>query len=124
MGDGQHGWAAAEWVMIIRNSYVREEGERLIFGSGLLARWLGGGEEVSFGPTLTPWGKVTIRGNRREGAPGIMIEAHWRTDPPSIDVDVPGFGRVTDAATGTWVQLEAAEPPESSPSQHAFAEGV
>lgn len=27
MGDGQHGWAAAEWVQLVRNLFVREEGE-------------------------------------------------------------------------------------------------
>ena len=36
MGDGQHGWAAAEWVMMMRNCFVREEGDRLIIGSGIV----------------------------------------------------------------------------------------
>src|SRR6185436_20954594 len=35
MGDGQHVWAAAEWVLMLRNLFVREEGDRLILGSGL-----------------------------------------------------------------------------------------
>ncbi|MFP5344729.1 MAG: hypothetical protein ACLGGU_03675, partial [Gammaproteobacteria bacterium] len=30
MGDGQHVWAAAEWVLMIRNCFVREEEDRLI----------------------------------------------------------------------------------------------
>jgi len=29
MGDGQHVWAAAEWVLMMRNCFVREEGARL-----------------------------------------------------------------------------------------------
>ena len=60
MGDGQHGWAAAEWVMMIRNMFVREEADRLIVGSGLLPQWLETGAGLSFGPTLTPWGPVTV----------------------------------------------------------------
>ena len=36
MGDGQHGWAAAEWVMMLRNLFVREEGRDLLIGTGLL----------------------------------------------------------------------------------------
>ncbi|MDX1698026.1 MAG: hypothetical protein R3308_07040, partial [Thiohalobacterales bacterium] len=32
MGDGQHVWAAAEWLLMLRNCFVREEGERLIIG--------------------------------------------------------------------------------------------
>ncbi|MCA1765385.1 MAG: hypothetical protein LC633_03905, partial [Desulfobulbaceae bacterium] len=29
MGDGQHGWAAAEWLMLIRNMFVMDDGDRL-----------------------------------------------------------------------------------------------
>ena len=36
MGDGQHGWAAAEWIMIIRNAFVREEHDHLVIGAGIL----------------------------------------------------------------------------------------
>ncbi|HYO25414.1 MAG TPA: hypothetical protein VEQ85_10760, partial [Lacipirellulaceae bacterium] len=60
MGDGQHGWAAAEWVMMIRHLFVREEADRLIVGSGLYKEWLVD-EEISFGPTPTPWGPVSVR---------------------------------------------------------------
>lgn len=31
MGDGQHVWAAAEWVLMIRNCFIREEKEPIIF---------------------------------------------------------------------------------------------
>jgi len=33
MGDGQHVWAAAEWLMIVRHCFVREEGDHLNFMS-------------------------------------------------------------------------------------------
>jgi GH15 family glucan-1,4-alpha-glucosidase len=35
MGDGQHVWAAAEWVLMLRNCFVREEGNGLILCSGM-----------------------------------------------------------------------------------------
>ena len=69
MGDGQHGWAAAEWVMMIRNLFVREEGDRLIVGSGLFEEWFESDEDICFGPTLTPWGPVTVRIVRPAGEP-------------------------------------------------------
>ena len=56
MGDGQHGWAAAEWIMMMRNCFVREEADHLVIGSGLLPEWLESGEELFFGPTLTRMG--------------------------------------------------------------------
>src|SRR5690606_15097870 len=40
MGDGQHGWAAAEWVAMVRNSFMQEEGNRLVLGRGLGMPWL------------------------------------------------------------------------------------
>ena len=61
MGDGQHIWAAADWALMIRNLFVREEGDKLILGSGLFPRWLKQSEPFSFGPTLTPFGPVSVK---------------------------------------------------------------
>jgi len=108
MGDGQHGWAAAEWAMMIRNLFVREEGERLIVGSGLFREWFDADEELRFGPTLTPWGPVTIRVDRPRSAPVVTIEARWRNIAPLIDVAVPSFKPVADVDASRPVQLERA----------------
>src|SRR6185503_7644675 len=35
MGDGEHVWAAAEWILLMRNCFVREEGDSLVVGSGI-----------------------------------------------------------------------------------------
>lgn len=87
MGDGQHGWAAGEWIMMIRNCFVREEAESLIIGSGILSEWLAGGEEIRFGPTQTAWGPVRIRIDQA----CLHLDAHWRGDPPRVTISVPGF---------------------------------
>ncbi len=60
MGDGHHVWAAAEWALMLRNCFVREEGERLILCAGVPARWLDQHEPVSFGPAPTAFGAVTV----------------------------------------------------------------
>ena len=60
MGDGQHVWAAAEWILMIRNMFVREEKESLIIGSGIPKEWLHQSEEISFGPAPTPFGTISI----------------------------------------------------------------
>ncbi len=87
MGDGQHGWAAAEWIMMIRNCFVREEEDGLIIGSGILPEWLEPDGEIFFGPTLTAWGPVSVRlaGSRLE------IDANWRGEPPPVRISVPGY---------------------------------
>ena len=48
MGDGQHVWAAAEWVLMIRNCFVREEDEGLILCSGIPQIWLDKKQPITF----------------------------------------------------------------------------
>ncbi|MES2923120.1 MAG: hypothetical protein V4819_16305 [Verrucomicrobiota bacterium] len=93
MGDGQHGWAAAEWLMMIRNCFVREEDGMVIIGSGILPEWSEG--EISFGPTLTAWGPVTVCLTDAL----LTLDAQWRGTGPRVRVDVPGFVTV-DAEPG------------------------
>jgi hypothetical protein len=125
MGDGQHGWAAAEWVMMVRNSFVREEGDQLIVGSGLFPEWLENNGDVSFGPTPTPWGDVTLRFQPSDSRATLAIDADWRGAAPRIDVLVPGHRPLADVDVATTIELERLElADEARESQAAFAEGV
>jgi len=90
MGDGQHIWAAAEWCMIIRNCFVREESDRLIIASGLRPMWQQSGE-MMFGPTLTPFGTVTVRVAAHATNAIVSVDGNWRGDPPCLEVRLPGF---------------------------------
>ncbi len=87
MGDGQHGWAAAEWIMMIRNCFVREEDDHLVIGSGILPEWLEGGGELRFGPTLTAWGPVSVRLAESR----LSLDAAWREHAPPVKIAVPGY---------------------------------
>lgn len=84
MGDGQHGWAAAEWIMMMRNCFVREEADHLVVGSGLLPEWLDSGRELFFGPTLTAWGPVRVRVKDKQ----LAVEGDWRGDPPRVEISL------------------------------------
>ncbi len=95
MGDGQHGWAAAEWIMMLRNCFVREEEDHLVIGSGILPEWLAAGEVLSFGPTFTAWGPVSVRVQSSR----LFLEGAWRDQPPRIRIAVPGHAAF-DAAPG------------------------
>jgi hypothetical protein len=109
MGDGQHGWAVAEWVMMIRNLFVREEGNRLIVGSGLFVEWFDAEEDIYFGPTLTPWGPITVRIVRPASGPLVSIDAHWHGDRPRVDIEVPGFARLSDVDCTSAIPLQRDE---------------
>ena len=109
MGDGQHIWAAADWAMTIRNLFVREEGDRLILGAGLFPRWLKQHEPMSFGPTLTPFGPVTVFVKPHSAnAFELTLEATWRKHAPIIEVQVPGQRRVFPGGLTNQYQIELA----------------
>ena len=124
MGDGQHGWAAAEWVMMIRSCFVREEENRLIVGSGLLAEWFQTDDDLVFGPTLTPWGRMTIRITRPATEPTLVLDARWAGRPPRVDVEIPGFRTLRGIDCSRSVVLERDEGPAARQPQPTLAEGL
>lgn len=87
MGDGQHGWAAAEWVLMIRNMFVREEGDALLLCSGIkreLCPDAESGETLSFGPTLTSYGEISVELRREPSELVISWRAKWRDKQPKL----------------------------------------
>lgn len=90
MGDGHHVWAAAEWVLMMRHCFLREEEDRLVLCAGIPPQWLEQGGRISFGPTPTAFGIVSV--TISPGAPArITWQADWHGDPPPIEVRLPGF---------------------------------
>jgi hypothetical protein len=109
MGDGHHVWASAEWVLMIRNLFVQEEGDALILGAGLFPRWLAKREPLLFGPTTTAFGALTVRLSPK--SPGrflLTLETTWRGKPPVLKVLVPGHAPVTATEGENSFHLEAA----------------
>ena len=97
MGDGQHGWAAAEWIMMIRNLFVREEGEALWIGSGVFPGWLSAEKPLHYGPTLTPFGAVSVDLSVSEKGLAVHLDIRREqkeTAPEAVIIAVPGYRRV------------------------------
>lgn len=96
MGDGHHVWAAAEWVLMMRNCFVREEGNKLILAAGVPARWLEQESFISFGPAPTNFGTITVT-VVPDSADQIVVlwKADWHGRPPLIEVRLPGFAPAT-----------------------------
>jgi len=91
MGDGQHAWASAEWVMAMRNAFVREEEGRLVIASGIPATWLDANVPLAFGPAPTPWGDVLIRIDPQGDMAVVSWKGVWRGTIPPIEVRLIGF---------------------------------
>jgi hypothetical protein len=94
MGDGQHGWAAAEWLMMMRSLFVREEDGGLVLGPGVARDWLAAGTPLAFGPTPTILGTVSVEFVLEGDALQARLD---RGAPPDgrrsgpVTVAVPGF---------------------------------
>ncbi|KJS01342.1 MAG: hypothetical protein VR65_09330 [Desulfobulbaceae bacterium BRH_c16a] len=92
MGDGQHGWAAAEWLLLIRNIFVMDEKDSLVIGRGVLPEWIQRKKKLSYGPTLTPFGRVSVEIDCRYTSPEVHLKADWyKRRPEKITVHLPGF---------------------------------
>ncbi|HEX2860435.1 MAG TPA: hypothetical protein VHN79_02300, partial [Lacunisphaera sp.] len=94
MGDGQHAWAAAEWVMIVRNCFMREEGNSLVIASGVRPEWWQAAP-ARLGPILTPFGPVTVQISARDRGAEVRVEGDWSGEwvgaEPRLEVRLPGF---------------------------------
>jgi hypothetical protein len=109
MGDGQHVWAAAEWVLMIRNCFVREENEGLILCSGIPQIWLDKKQTIALGPAPTSFGDIQI--SIKPQGENILIEWHgqWFKNEPAIDIQLPGFKkvRIIPATNSLELKVEA-----------------
>ncbi|MBC2593592.1 hypothetical protein H5P28_04885 [Ruficoccus amylovorans] len=91
MGDGEHGWAAAEWCEMMRALFIRESEDGLILGEGLFPEWFEADEPMAYGPTLTRFGPVTLELEPLDGQWQLRILGEWRDKAPRLQVRIPGF---------------------------------
>jgi hypothetical protein len=106
MGDGHHVWASAEWVLMVRNCFVREEGTSLILCGGIPARWLEQDSTIRFGPAPTAFGTVHISIKAGAGMlPTVEWQGDWHGAAPSLEIRLPGFKPVCPTPDPGFVVL-------------------
>lgn len=88
MGDGQHSWASAEWIAMIRNCFAMEElsSNHLVIGAGIPAAWLTPDNHLFLGPTPTMWGDVSISIDTSEEHLDVRCEGDWFSSTPLIEI--------------------------------------
>jgi hypothetical protein len=108
MGDGQHAWASAEWICMLRNCFVLEDAreDMLVLGAGVRAEWLTTGATVSLGPTMTPWGPVSVTFSAEADHVDVHWEADWHRTPPQICVRLGGRPEVRADGAQSQVRVE------------------
>ncbi len=103
MGDGQHTWAAAEWLMMIRNCFVFEEEyeNKLILAAGISLDWLDAEGYLTFGPAPTRFGPVEIHLHSTKEKTDLTWVGKWFNEEPEIDIRLQVEGwEIIDTAAG------------------------
>jgi hypothetical protein len=97
MGDGQHVWAASEWILMIRNCFLREDNQRMFLTlcQGVLPYWYANQNRISFGPAPTSFGDVEVSVTVHGSELLIEWEGKWHDKEPFVKIRLPGFDCVT-----------------------------
>lgn len=106
MGDGQHVWASAEWILMMINCFVTEENGKLVIGSGLFPEWLENEYNMSIGPVLTDRGPVNIRITGEHSKAKVSWKGNWNRRKPDIEIRLPGCKPVIAGNKQTCVEIE------------------
>jgi hypothetical protein len=114
MGDGQHVWAAAEWIMMLRNCLLYEQvrPDRLVIGAGVFPRWLHQQRRITIGPAPTRWGPVRLFLDPAADSVDVHWQADWFGPAPEIEVRLPACRPVlvSDGKGSVHVPLDSPRP--------------
>jgi len=103
MGDGQHAWAAAEWIIMLRNIFVREENDVLILCAGIPSKWLKENTDLYFGPAYTSFGIIKIWIKPCDNKTTIEWECDFHKTPTKIEVRLLEQAPITTNSNTTSV---------------------
>ena len=76
-GDMPHSWAAAEWVLYLRDALLREDGDRLVLADAVPAPWMQDGRRVEIhgAPTRLGTAGYALESRQSDGYWDLSIDA-------------------------------------------------
>jgi hypothetical protein len=89
MGDGHHGWAAADFLSMVRSTLVREVEGGLALCSMIPDHWFGQGIEVHDAPTHAGLLSFAVRWHGER--PALLWELQRRDASQPVTLTVPGL---------------------------------
>ena len=118
MGDGHHGWAAAELLSFVRDLLVREVDGGVALASLVPTGWYGQGWEVHDAPTA--WGHVSYAVRWHGDRAALLWEVEPHAGVGAVRLTAPGL----DASWSTAERRgEALLDPVPAPPQPSSSEG-
>ena len=121
MGDGHHGWAAAELLTFVRDLLVREVAGGLALASLVPDGWYGQGWEVHDAPTAAGHISYAVRWHGDRAA--LLWELTPHADVGKVRLTAPGIDPSwsTSERRGEALLGPVAAPPGSSATAGATA---
>jgi hypothetical protein len=115
MGDGHHGWAAADLLSFVRHLLVREQADGLALLSLVPDEWLGRGVEVHDAPTHH--GRLSYALRWHGDRPALLWEREARAGSPPVRLTAPGLDPSwsSDAPRGEALLSPVPPPAASTP---------
>lgn len=104
MGDGHHGWAAAEFVSSVRNALLFEEDEHLVLTPALPDDWVVETFSIRVENAATYFGKVGYTIAFGDHTATLVLKPEWRQPPTFVEWDLP-FAIKTAGGDGGSVDL-------------------
>ena len=89
MGDGHHGWAAADWLLALRNLLLFEEDDHLVLTPALPIAWLRPGSVVGAEEAPTYFGPVSFTLSFREREALLEMSPGFRLAPAYVELNLP-----------------------------------
>lgn len=92
-----HGWFAADYIALVRNMLVREQGDDLHLLSVLSPAWTKPGDAIELRNAPTEFGTVGLKAAFRSGGMDLDLHLDLQKTPHRIVLHVPWFVKVTSA---------------------------
>ncbi|HEX7576860.1 MAG TPA: hypothetical protein VF430_02355, partial [Verrucomicrobiae bacterium] len=101
MGDGHHGWALADFLLVVRNALLFEEGNHLVITPALPQDWTFETSVIKVQDAPTYFGRVsyTIAFGPRTGT--LVVNGEWREAPSYVEWNLPYPLREAGTDTGS-----------------------
>ncbi len=103
MGDGHHGWALADFLLLVRDSLLFEERNRLVITPLLPSGWSEPGRRIRVQNAPTHFGRVGFEITYGENGARLRVQSEFHTVPSRIEWHVARLIRRVDVpAEASW----------------------
>jgi len=84
MGDGHHGWAAAEWIILLRSLLIQEADQTLHVTRSTPRSWIQKDTVLGAANAPTYFGQVSFTSRYAANTAHLEIQPHWINPPEEI----------------------------------------